>query len=116
MDSLTHLLITQKLIGTHRDVLIAGLAPDLPFYLTCPLWLIIQGQFIGALRSMIGRKRPRGCIPATILRGASQTLPHQKLFPVLDRRMYNRYIIRCVDQPRHVGNAHAVRLFVEQNV
>jgi hypothetical protein len=28
MDSLTHLLITRKLIGTDRDGLIAGLAPD----------------------------------------------------------------------------------------
>jgi hypothetical protein len=50
MDSLTHLLITRKLLGTDRDVLIAGLAPDLPFYLTYPPWLIIQGQLIGALK------------------------------------------------------------------
>jgi hypothetical protein len=40
-----------QLIGTERDVLIAGLAPDLPFYLTYPPWLIINGQFIGALRT-----------------------------------------------------------------
>ena len=48
MDSLTHLLITRKLLGTDRQLLIAGLAPDLPFYLTYPLWLIIQGQCLSA--------------------------------------------------------------------
>jgi hypothetical protein len=51
MDSLTHLISTRKLLGTERAVLIAGLAPDLPFYLTYPPWLIIQGQFIGALKT-----------------------------------------------------------------
>jgi hypothetical protein len=51
MDSLTHLLVTRKLLGTDRDVLIAGIAPDLPFYLTYPPWLIIRGQFIGALKT-----------------------------------------------------------------
>jgi hypothetical protein len=31
--------------------LIAGLAPDLPFYLTYPPWLIIGGRFNGALKT-----------------------------------------------------------------
>ncbi len=51
MDSLTHLLITRKLLGTDPRILIAGLAPDLPLYLTYPPWLIIRGQFIGALNT-----------------------------------------------------------------
>jgi hypothetical protein len=50
MDSLTHLIITRKLLSTDRHTLIAGIAPDLPFYLTYPPWLIIRGLFIGALK------------------------------------------------------------------
>ena len=36
MDSLTHLIITRKLFGTDRDVLIAGVAPDLEYI---PRWM-----------------------------------------------------------------------------
>jgi hypothetical protein len=54
MDPLTHLLFTRKLLGTDRVVVIAGLAPDLAFYLTYPPWLIIKGEFIGALRTNDG--------------------------------------------------------------
>lgn len=49
MDPLTHLFITRKMIGSEVRVLLAGLAPDVPFYLTYPIWLMKRGQFIGAL-------------------------------------------------------------------
>jgi hypothetical protein len=49
MDPLTHFLITRKVISREARVLLAGLAPDAPFYLTYPIWLVKRGQFIGAL-------------------------------------------------------------------
>ena len=44
MDPLTHLLITRKAVGTDRKIVVAGLAADIPFYLTYPTWLIVQGK------------------------------------------------------------------------
>jgi hypothetical protein len=51
MDPLTHLLITRKFVSTEPTTMLAGLAPDLPFYLTYPAWLIYQGQWRVALRN-----------------------------------------------------------------
>jgi len=49
MDPLTHFFITSKVISSKARVLLAGLAPDAPFYLTYPVWLMKRGQFIDAL-------------------------------------------------------------------
>ena len=40
MDPLTHLLTTRLLIGREAATLLAGIAPDLPFYSTYPLWAL----------------------------------------------------------------------------
>jgi hypothetical protein len=58
MDPLTHLLITRKLVGTDRHVILAGLAADLPFYLTYPPWLVVRGEFVKAVRSNIWPAAP----------------------------------------------------------
>ena len=50
MDPLTHLLITRRVMGADRKVAFAGLAADIPFYLTYPIWLIQQGQIASAFR------------------------------------------------------------------
>ncbi len=49
MDPITHLLVTHTLIGSEPRVIVAGLAPDAPFYLTYPAWLIRTGQLRHAL-------------------------------------------------------------------
>ena len=50
MDPLTHILITRKVISPDRKVVLAGLAADVPFYLTYPTWLVQQGQIVNAFR------------------------------------------------------------------
>ena len=50
MDPLTHVLATRKLISKDRNVVIAGVAADTPFYLTYPTWLILRGQASEAFR------------------------------------------------------------------
>jgi len=51
MDPITHLLVTRTLIGSEPTVIIAGLAPDAPFYVTYPAWVIRTGQLRHALRT-----------------------------------------------------------------
>jgi len=50
MDPLTHLLLTRKMIGADQKIVAAGLAADLPFYLTYPIWLIARGGITDAVR------------------------------------------------------------------
>ncbi len=50
MDPITHLLTTRKLIGSQRTVVLAGLLPDAPFYLTYPTWVLMHGGFRRAIR------------------------------------------------------------------
>lgn len=44
MDPLTHLLTTRLLVGREPTTLLAGLAPDLAFYSTYPLWALRHGR------------------------------------------------------------------------
>ena len=44
MDPLTHLLTTRLLIGREPATLLAGIAPDLAFYSTYPLWVLRNGR------------------------------------------------------------------------
>lgn len=50
MDPLSHLVMTRILVGKERSVLIAGLAPDIPFYSTYLPWLIASRQLLPAIR------------------------------------------------------------------
>ena len=43
MDPLTHLLAARLLIGRDRATLLTGIAPDLAFYSTYPLWALRRG-------------------------------------------------------------------------
>jgi hypothetical protein len=51
MDPFTHYVITRKIVGRAPATLLAGLAADMPFYLTYPAWVIRQGQLGTALRT-----------------------------------------------------------------
>ena len=49
MDLLTHTLLTRKLISKRLPVVMAGIGPDIPWYFTYPVWVIIQGKTREAL-------------------------------------------------------------------
>lgn len=51
MDPLTHFLITYRFVGHNPAALVAGLAADIPFYLTYPTWIIRRGQLITAVQT-----------------------------------------------------------------
>jgi hypothetical protein len=44
VDPLTHLLTTRLLVGREPTTLLAGIAPDLAFYSTYPLWVLCRGR------------------------------------------------------------------------
>ncbi len=50
MDPLTHVALAYKFIGKRNLVLLAGIAPDAPFYLLYPPWLLKHGQLASAFR------------------------------------------------------------------
>jgi len=49
MDPLTHIFLTRRLVGPVPHITIAGIGPDLPFYLTYPAMVISQGGLTHAL-------------------------------------------------------------------
>jgi len=51
MDPLTHILVTRKFISKDIGIIGLGLAPDLPFYLTYPGWLVARREAGQALRT-----------------------------------------------------------------
>lgn len=52
MEPLTHTLLTCKLIGKETRVLVAGVGPDISFYLTYPLWMMVQEKSIHTLTTV----------------------------------------------------------------
>jgi hypothetical protein len=58
MDPFTHLLATRLLIGGDRGTLLAGIAPDLAFYSTYPLWVLRQGRARAVLDGGAGPAPP----------------------------------------------------------
>jgi len=51
MDPCSHLLVTALVVGHEPPTLLAGLAPDLPWYLLYPAWLLARGKLRQAWRS-----------------------------------------------------------------
>lgn len=49
MDLMTHILITRKFVNKEPRHILAGMAPDAPFYLTYPAWVASQGKLQDAL-------------------------------------------------------------------
>lgn len=72
MDPLTHLLATCALVGRRPSVVAAGLAPDVPFFATYPVWLATQGRLRHALATHDWPDPPR-CL-ATLHR-ATHSIP-----------------------------------------
>ena len=59
MDPLTHVLLTRKLISKRPRVLLASVGPDASFYLTFPLWVMVQGEAVRALQTNEWPSPPR---------------------------------------------------------
>ena len=59
MDLLTHTLLTRKLISKRPCVLLAGIGPDLLWYLTYPVWVVSQGRARHALTTSEWPDPPR---------------------------------------------------------
>jgi hypothetical protein len=59
MDLLTHTLLTHVLIDEGPGVLSAGIGPDIPWYLTSPLWVAAAGQARRALTTSEWPDPPR---------------------------------------------------------
>jgi len=51
MDPISHLAITAALVSRQPKTLLAGLGPDLPWYLCYPLWMLHKRGIRAALRS-----------------------------------------------------------------
>ncbi len=51
MDLISHALLTRWCVDTTHATLIAGLAPDIPFYSTYPFWLAATRQLLTAFRT-----------------------------------------------------------------
>ena len=59
MDPLTHILITYRFVGCEPIVLIAGIAADIPFYTTYPIWILRRGELAKALQSAVWPEAPQ---------------------------------------------------------
>ena len=59
MDPLTHIVLTRAAVGKDLSVLLAGLGPDLSFYLTYPAWVASEGQARCALAAGTWPHPPR---------------------------------------------------------
>lgn len=59
MDPLTHGIVTRKVVGKDRSTLLAGIAADLPFFLTYPVWLLSRRKVIQSLRKNEWPQAPR---------------------------------------------------------
>ena len=52
MDPFSHIVITRKLVSTQPSiVMIGGIVPDIPFYLTYPTWMIKQRMVTAAIKT-----------------------------------------------------------------
>ena len=51
MDPITHYLITRKYVGKENQTVLAGLAPDIPFYLFYPYQVIRAGKLFEAIQN-----------------------------------------------------------------
>lgn len=49
LDPLTHALLARRLVGKQRRVIACGLAPDAPFYLVYPAYVIARHSMARAL-------------------------------------------------------------------
>jgi hypothetical protein len=88
MDILTHILLTRSLVGKQPRVLMAGVAPDAPFYLTYPAWVVARGETAHALTTNQWPDPPRWSLA---LHRAFHSLPVAMTGAVVIRALTGRW-------------------------
>ena len=103
MDPLTHLLATRLLIGRKPATLLAGIAPDLAFYSTYPLWALRSGHVRAVLD---GQAWPAPPLWMVRLHRVGHSIPIALLGAVLIRLSNGRW-------PRQLLGAYLLHLLIE---
>ena len=107
MDLITHALLSRILVGREAAIIAAGVAPDLPFYLTYPPWVIARGE---AAQSLVSGDWPDAPPWMEALHYAAHSVPVALLGSVLVRALTRHWPRRelaawllhiVVDVPTH---------------
>jgi len=88
LDLLTHALLTRQLVGRRPSVLMAGVGPDVPWYFTYPIWVIIQREARHALTTSEWPDPPRWI---ETLHHASHSLPVALAMATIVRMLSGRW-------------------------
>jgi len=116
VDPLTHLLATRAFFGRDRATLLAGIAPDLAFYSTYPLWVLRRGRVRTVLDGGVWPVPPPWMAQ---LHRAGHSIPVALLGALLIRirsgrwpsRVLSAYLLHLlIDIPTHAGAATALAL------
>jgi hypothetical protein len=107
VDPVTHLLTTRLLVGREPTTLLAGIAPDLPFYITYPLWVLRSGRVRVVLDGEVWPAPPSWMVQ---LHRAAHSIPSALLGAMLIRlsrghwpwRSLGAYLLHLlIDIPTH---------------
>ena len=107
MDALTHLLATRAFIARDRTTLLAGIAPDLAFYSTYPLWVLRRGRVRAVIDGGAWPAPPHWMVQ---LHRAGHSIPIMLLGALLIRlssgrwpsRVLSAYLLHLlIDNPTH---------------
>ena len=107
MDPLTHLVTTRLLVGHEAAALLTGIAPDLPFYSTYPLWVLRRGRVRAVLDGRAWPAPPHWMVQ---LHRAGHSLPVALVAAILfrlrrgywPRRLLGAYLLHLlIDIPTH---------------
>jgi hypothetical protein len=93
VDPLTHLLATRAFIGRNRATLLAGIAPDLAFYSTYPLWVLRRGRIRAVLDGGAWPAPPHWMVQ---LHRAGHSIPVALLGAALIRISSGRWPLRAL--------------------
>ena len=88
MDLLTHAFLTRKFVGKRPHVVLAGIGPDVPWYLTYPVWVIVQGKARHVLATGEWPDPPRWI---ETLHHVSHSLPVALAGSAVVRMLYSRW-------------------------
>jgi membrane-bound metal-dependent hydrolase YbcI (DUF457 family) len=93
VEPLTHLLATRLLIGREPVTLLAGIAPDLAFYSTYPLWVLRNGRIRAVLDGGTWPAPPPWMVQ---LHRATHSIPIALLGAMLIRFSSGRWPLRAL--------------------
>jgi hypothetical protein len=103
VDPLTHLLATRAFIGRDRTRLLAGIAPDLAFYSTYPLWVLRSGHVRAVLDGGAWPQPPQWMVQ---LHRAGHSIPIELLGALIIRLSSGRW-------PSLILSAYLLHLLID---